>query len=145
MGKVLRFMEPQLKPYWPKRKELLMQNGCIVWANRVVIPLSCRNSVLGELHGGHPGMSHMKAIARGLVWWPGIDEDIEAKVKACSACQQAQKQPTVSPLHPWQWPTRPWSRLQDPWRGKCFCWLLMRTPSGWKWHLCLPDLESLGP
>ena len=93
MGKVLRFIEdgwpsevePQLKPYWSKRKELLMQNGCIIWENRVVIPPSCRNSVLGELHGGHPWMSRMKAIARGLVWWPDIDEDIEAKVKACSA------------------------------------------------------------
>ena len=44
------------------------------------------SKVLEELHAGHPGISRMKGIARGVVWWPGIDASIEEKVKACGQC-----------------------------------------------------------
>ena len=43
--------------------------------------------VLIELHGGHPGTSRMKSLARGLVWWPGMHQEIENMVKQCSDCQ----------------------------------------------------------
>ena len=36
-----------------------------------------------ELHNnGHPGITRMKGIARRIVWWPGIDQYLENKVKA---------------------------------------------------------------
>ena len=45
-------------------------------------------------------------------------------VKVCDPCQQSQPLPTAAPLHPWQWPTRPWSRLYidyaGPLEGKMF-------------------------
>ena len=64
--------DEELKPYWTRRWELSLHEGCILWGNRVVIPTHGREYVLRELHGGHPGMSRMKAIARTLVWWPCI-------------------------------------------------------------------------
>lgn len=48
----------ELKPYWSRRLELSVLDGCILWGNRVVIPLPGRNGLLAELHGGHPGVSH---------------------------------------------------------------------------------------
>ena len=66
----------------------------------------------------------MKALSRSLVWWPGLDSDIEKMVKTCTPCQQNQSLPATAPLHPWQWPTRPWSRLHidyaGPMDGKMF-------------------------
>ena len=44
--------------------------GCLLWNNRVVIPLPGRAIVLNELHEGHPGTSRMKSLARTIVWWP---------------------------------------------------------------------------
>ena len=41
------------------------------------------------LHEGHPGMTRVKEIARGVVWWPGIDADIERKIKDCPECRNA--------------------------------------------------------
>lgn len=40
--------------------------------------------MLEELHQSHPGMSRMKRLARGYIWWPHMDADIENKVKSCT-------------------------------------------------------------
>ena len=89
-----------------------------------MVPPPGRESVLIELHGGHPGTSRMKSLARGLVWWPGMDQEIENMVKQCSDCQQSRPSPPTAPLHPWCWPTRPWTRFHvdfaGPMEGKMF-------------------------
>ena len=89
-----------------------------------MIPPPGRQSVLTELHAGHPGVSRMKSLARGLVWWPGMDQEIERVVQQCTHCQQSQPSPPLAPLQPWSWPTRPWSRLHvdyaGPMAGKMF-------------------------
>ena len=114
----------ELKPYWTKRTELTSHAGCILWAGRVIVPPPGRTQVLLDLHSGHPGVTKMKALARSLVWWPGLDSELEKMVKECSQCQQCRPTPAVAPLHPWQWPTRPWSRLHidyaGPTEGKMF-------------------------
>ena len=106
-----------LKPYWSRKLELSTEAGCLVWCGRVVVPPQGRESVVTELHAGHPGVSRMKALARGLVWWPGLDADIENAVKQCFGCQQNQPAPPSAPLQPWSWPTRPWSRLHIDYAG----------------------------
>ena len=47
-----------------------------------------------------------------LVWWPLMDKQIEERVKGCWECQQHQPAPAKAPLHPWEWPFKPWSRLR---------------------------------
>ena len=82
-----------LKPFQRRREELSLHDGCILWGNRVVVPTKARQRILTELHEGHPGISRMKGIARGIVWWPGIDKDIEQQVGSCGSCQLNQKTP----------------------------------------------------
>ena len=66
----------------------------------------------------------MKALARSYVWWPSLDADIERKVKGCDQCQLYQSAPAAAPLHPWEWPGRPWHRLHidyaGPYHGEMF-------------------------
>ncbi len=59
----------------------------------------------------------MKALARSYVWWPGMDADIEKLAKECSVCQQLRPAPAVAPLHPWEWPKQPWSRVHLDYAG----------------------------
>ena len=40
-----------------------------------------------------------------------MDTNLEEKVKSCATCQSHQKTPPCSPLHSWEWPGRPWSRV----------------------------------
>ena len=106
-----------------------------MWGNRVVVPEVGHQQVLRELHVGHPGMSRMKSLATGVVWWPGTDSDIERQVWTCVDCQENQKlQPAATFLHPWEWPGHPWECLHidyaGPFMGKIF---LMVVDEHSKW------------
>lgn len=107
----------QTAPYYLCREELSIQDGCLLRGSRVVVPPAGRQAVLELLHEGHPGVSRMKNLARSYVWWPQIDKDIEIVVKTCYECQQTRHSPPVAPLHPWEWPHRPWARLHIDYAG----------------------------
>ena len=72
-----------------------------MWGFRVVIPPPGRDLILTELHQTHPGISRMKSLARGYVWWPCMDSDLEAVVKSCTTCQSSHHNPLSAPVHPW--------------------------------------------
>ena len=76
----------------------------------------------------------MKALAQQLVWWPNLDQTIEDVVKHCEECQQDRSNPPSAPLHPWQWPTRLWTRLHvdfaRPMDGKMFL-IVIDSHSKW--------------
>ncbi len=65
----------------------------------------------------------MKALARSYVWWPKLDQDVESLVKICGTCQEHRNVPAVAPLHPWNWPVKPWQDcmwiMQDRSWEKC--------------------------
>ena len=126
--------EEELKPFCSRQTELSVQDGCLLWGNRVVVPLSLQSVVLMELHAAHPGVSRMKSLARMYVCWPGIDSDIESLVRSCQQCQSSQPAPPPAPLHPWSWPGIPWSRLHmgfaGPFMGQNFL-VLVDAHSKW--------------
>ena len=123
-----------LRPFFHRRCELSVESGCLLWGSRVVVPDKGREQVLTMLHQAHPGMSKMKSLARSYVWWPKMDREIEACVKACQMCQSNQKAPPAVPLHPWSYPSRPWARVHidhaGPFMGKLFL-LVIDAHSKW--------------
>ena len=106
----------------------------MLWGSRILIPKPHQSDVLKELHQAHSGSNKMKALARSYVWWPKMDSEIEAMVKDCTVCQGSQSLPSVAPLHPWEWPTQPWSRLHldfaGPFMGHMFL-ILVDAHSKW--------------
>ena len=106
-----------LLPYYRRKEELTVEGNCLLWGIRVVIPQELRQNVLQELHRNHPGVVKMKSLARSYLWWPGLDQEIEALVKGCPSCQQDKPSPPVAPLQPWIWPSKPWDRIHVDFAG----------------------------
>ena len=59
----------------------------------------------------------MKNLARSYLCWPYLDYDIESFVKKCTTCQHKLKSPSEAPIHPWEWPNEPWSRIDIDYAG----------------------------
>ncbi|XP_021378372.1 uncharacterized protein K02A2.6-like [Mizuhopecten yessoensis] len=133
----------ETKPYFNRKAELSCHEDVLLHGNRVVVPKPGRAKLLEFLHEGHPGIVRMKALARSHVWWPGIDSDIQDKVQACTECQLQRPVPPVAPLHSWDWPDRPWSRIHvdyaGPFLGQMF---LVVVDSYSKWLEVVPTNSS---
>ena len=121
------YADNALKPYWHRQLELSVMGDCILWGSRVLILMQGRSLILDKLH-------RMKTLARMFVWWIKMDSDIKQLVKQRPQCQQAQPNPPVALLHPWQLPLRPWIRVHidfaGPVQGKMLLMLWMLTRNG---------------
>ena len=82
-----------------------------MWGNRVVVPARGQQQLLDDLHTADRGIVRMKNLPRSYVWWPGLDGDIEEKVKSCQVYQLQRAAPATAPFHPWEWPEKSWSRI----------------------------------
>ena len=110
----------EMQPYKSRLTELSIHDGCILWGTRVIVPPPGRSRMIELLHESHPGICRMKRLARSYVWWPGMDRELEAKVRACEVCQQTRPQDRPVPIHPWEWAQKPWSRLHLDYAGPLF-------------------------
>ena len=52
-----------------------------------------------------------KSLPREYFWWPGMDGEIENIARFSGECQEGGNDLQKVPLHPWQFPDRPWERL----------------------------------
>ena len=103
--------------------------------------------VLTELHGGHPGITCMKALARQLVWWLNLDCAIKDLVKNCEECQQSRATSPPAPLYPWQWPTQPWRRIHIDFAGPVegqMLLVIIDTHSKWIEVFSMKNVTSSG-
>lgn len=54
-----------------------------------------------ELYSVHVGMSKMKSLAKGYVWWPQLDTEIKEMVQDCGACAAHQTVLPKAESHLW--------------------------------------------
>lgn len=109
-------LSDELAVWKNKQHELTIEENCILWGLRVVIPEKYRNRILSDLHSQHPGIVRMKSLARMHVYWPNITADIEHTVQSCSKCQM-QTDPVKASKNPWIWPSRPGARVHIDFAG----------------------------
>jgi len=102
---------PELSAYSSRYLQLSAENGCVLYSGRVVVPAELRDKVLRLLHEAHPGCTRMKSLARGYVWWPKMEQDIESAVRDCGTCQSLQPASRHEAFIPWTWPSRRWQRV----------------------------------
>lgn len=114
----------ELKSYNSRKTQISLEQGCLLWGYRVIIPAKFRNNILKELHSCHMGASSMKSLARSYFWWPGMDKEIENITHNCENCLNVRQNPPKSVISPWKWPEKPWTRVHcdflGPFQNKYF-------------------------
>lgn len=109
--------EGNLKSYFNIRQELFYEEGILMYGARLIIPKVLRKKLLNDLHEGHFGIVKMKTTARSLMYWPGIDAEIEKIVKSCIPCLENKQNPPKTQLTPWPLETGPWKRIHIDFLG----------------------------
>ncbi|XP_014204907.1 uncharacterized protein K02A2.6-like [Copidosoma floridanum] len=108
---ITKMKRPEKVPELKSFSELNVEDDCVMWGHRVIIPLNLRKTMLDELHSSHGGIVKMKALARSYMWWPNIDADIENLMKSCMLCAHNANNPRRSELHVYKWPKAPNERI----------------------------------
>ena len=92
----LRTESPMVLKYIREWKKLTRFNG-VLYRNttlndeltrQLVLPLHFRSIVLKHLHDnvGHQGRDRTLSLVRSRFYWPGLEKDVEDKVKNCGRC-----------------------------------------------------------
>lgn len=100
-----------IQDYWNYRDELSVYEDIVMKGERLVIPKDLRVDILRALHVGHFGIEKTKQRARTLVFWPGINGDIENMSKSCGKCQLLQASNQKEPILQHETPQGPWQVL----------------------------------
>lgn len=97
--------------YWKFMNDLVIDDNLVFLNDRIIIPLSLRSEVLNLLHKSHLGIEKTKQRARSLVYWPGLDSDIEDKVGSCSTCQRNRNSNIRDTMISHEIPDRPFHKI----------------------------------
>ena len=65
--------------------KLSIRWGLVFVDDQIVVPIDLRRRLLDIIHFGHSGITK-KISAASIFWWPEMKQDIENKVKDCTAC-----------------------------------------------------------
>ena len=109
-----------IKPYLTLKNDISLQQGLLMYRDRIIIPEKMREEILNRLHGGHQGIVKTRALAKNSVWWPGLSSEIKSKIEECPTCVK-ERQPPHEPLKTTPVPDRPWQKLGSDlmeWEGE---------------------------
>ena len=100
-----------ITPYWNCRDEISVHDGILFKGERVIIPKKLQPKMLQIIHGAHLGVEKCKRRARDVLYWPGMNAQVEDMVLNCQVCAQYRKSNRKEPLLPHDVPQRPWAKV----------------------------------
>ena len=73
-----------LMPFWNFRDELSVEDGLILNGQRIILPKSLHAAALEHTHYAHQVAEKCKLRAKAVVFWCGVNHDIDEMVKSCA-------------------------------------------------------------
>jgi len=101
----------QITAYSKIASDIIDADGILLHADRIIVPLSMRESMLRLVHEGHLGVEKTKSFARQALWWPGMSRMIADVVGACATCSAHRRQQPPETLMPHPVPSRPFEKI----------------------------------
>jgi hypothetical protein len=102
---------PEARPYWDFRDELSIYEGILFKGDRVLIPKSMRSEILQLIHASHQGIVKSKRLARDILFWSGMNKQIEDLVSKCTTCQSMRNALQKEPMLSTEVPNLPWEQV----------------------------------
>lgn len=93
------------------KDSLYVQDGVVMYRDRVVIPKSLRKAVLTTLHSAHQGVASMQLRAQTIMFWPGMSLDTAAKRNNCRECNRNAPSQAALPSEPSDPPSCPFEKI----------------------------------
>eukprot|EP00094_Tigriopus_californicus_P010207 TCALIF_09846-PA protein Name:"Similar to K02A2.6 Uncharacterized protein K02A2.6 (Caenorhabditis elegans)" AED:0.34 eAED:0.34 QI:0/0/0/0.33/0.5/0.66/3/0/439 len=70
----------------------------LVHIKRLIVPEAGRKKILANLHLSDQGLRITRLLAKSLYFWPGITNDINQMIQACSKCQEMRPSQPYDPI-----------------------------------------------
>lgn len=104
-------LRPEIQALWNYRHELSVIDEMIFKGQALMIPSKLIDMILQYIHDGHPGIEKSKRRARGLVFWPRMNADIQKSVENCQTCTKYLNNNCKEALIPHELPDLPFQKV----------------------------------
>ena len=104
-------LAPIISLYWNYRDEISTYSGIMFKGEKVIVPKSMQREMLAVIHSNHLGVEKCKRRARDVLYWPGMNSEIEDTVSKCQICSTYQRSNPKELLLHHPVPERPWARV----------------------------------
>ena len=84
--KTIKKVPSEVQQYWTFHEELTIEDGLVLKGTRIIIPDKKREDILKLIHKGHLGLNKCKMRAKEMVYWPGINQQLEQLIINCQLC-----------------------------------------------------------
>lgn len=101
----------KIRYYYRFKDNIFLDDSLIFLDDRVIVPTALRSDILEQLHQSHLGFEKTKARARSIVFWPGINNDIENRIVNCSICQKYRNSNVKDPMISYEIPRYPFQNI----------------------------------
>jgi len=86
-------LDPGLEKYYPTRHFMTFVDGMVFLDQKIFIPESGREKILGYIHRGYLGEVKCIQRAKKVLRWPGITSDMRNVVSSCKTCAEFRRMP----------------------------------------------------
>ena len=100
-----------IRPYHTFRHDITYCNGLLFRDCQIIIPTKLRPEMLQKVHLSHQGIVKSKQRARSIMFWPGMNGQIEDICQKCSVCMEFRNKRSPEPLISHDIPDRPWCKV----------------------------------
>ncbi|GFS86004.1 transposon Tf2-6 polyprotein [Trichonephila clavipes] len=73
-------VDNSVKTYYKIKNNIYIQEGLLFSNEKLIVPYSLRKDMLQLIHEAHFGIEKCKKRAREIMYWPGMNSDIETLV-----------------------------------------------------------------
>ena len=86
-------------------------NGIVFKGDRISIPATLKQEMLKAIHASHMRIVKSKQRARDIIYWTGMNKQIEEMVTKCPTCHEHQNKAPKEPMICHEIPKLLWSKV----------------------------------